>query len=152
MRIDLDDAVEASYEEADEDDASPEGWRLWKCHCLVFAKHFHCPADEREDETKIELAEGEDGRVGSGGEMTSCQNVDGEKDVRNDKEEDVHFQQAAGIAVHHEKNADEHDGDADEAVFVRLLFEEQIGEGGDENEIGGENAGRDSGIQTSGAQ
>ena len=85
MRINLDDAVEASYEEADEDDAPPESRRLWKRQCLVFAKHFHCPADEREDETKIELAEGEDGRVGSGGEMTGCQNVDGEEDIRDDE-------------------------------------------------------------------
>ena len=56
------------------------------------------------------------------------------------------------VAVHHEEEADEHDGDADDAVLVRFLLETEIGEERNEDEIGGEDAGGDGRVQTSGTQ
>ena len=126
----MNDAVQPADEETDENDASPEGRFAGKCHGLVFENQFNCPADKSEKEIEIELPEGENGWIGTDREIACRQDVDGEKDVCDDKKKDVHFQQAAGVAVHHEEDADEHDGYADKAVFVWFLFEKQIGEGG----------------------
>ena len=51
---------------------------------MVFKGHFNCPADKSEKKIEIELAEGEDGRIGAGGEIADRQDVDGEEDIRDD--------------------------------------------------------------------